>query len=333
MPAQHEDRQIPVPIFRMLGSDPIRQYDHGLGSGRQGVITLEPVYKFGGGDSAWVNWFFNTLVDDPSLGFNYTQAGQENSFTWDAMSKGFEIQMPLIARLRDENKIRVETLETSGKWFRQQFKVTPTTSFSVSKDIGDSDLKTLWFNSRFYRANLLWEKGTLRIRDIHLFNENFPSVYEQQPVTENECKFFTLPLVDGYIWSKSSQLAGLRLKAIIEGEEVLLEGGNPKFTKSGAASMHVSWPLSKLHGSVEIELSEKKMTIQMKTASPVHWFFDLTIAEGVQHPFKSIGINQIDCSFEGMPYSIRIKKGSFSKPSNGAVLRMNPQKNIIQINL
>ena len=50
MPAQHAAAQIPVPIFRMLGSDPIRQYDIGLGSSRQGVVTLEPVYSFGGGD-------------------------------------------------------------------------------------------------------------------------------------------------------------------------------------------------------------------------------------------------------------------------------------------
>lgn len=331
MPAQHAAQQIPVPVFRMLGSDPVRQYDHGLGSGRQGVITLEPVYRFGGGDSAWVNWFFNTLVNDPSLGFNYVQAGQENSFTWDAMSKGFEIQMPLIARLRDENKIRVETLETSGKWFRQQFKVTPATSFSVSKDIEGSDLKTIWFNSRFYRTNLLWENGTLRIRDIHIFNENFPSAYEQQPVTENECKFFTLPFVDGYIWSKPQQLAGLRLKAIIEGKEVLLEGGDPEFTKSGAASIHISWPLKNIQGTVEIELSEKKMTTQVKIPLPVNWFFDLTAAEGVQLPFGAMGTKQIDCNFEGMPYIIRIKKGSFSKPSKGAVLRMNPEKNIIQL--
>src|SRR5690554_6945283 len=32
MPAQTEEAQIPVPIFRMLGSDPIYQYDTGLGS-------------------------------------------------------------------------------------------------------------------------------------------------------------------------------------------------------------------------------------------------------------------------------------------------------------
>jgi len=114
MPAQHAQQQIPVPIFRMLGSDPVRQYDNGVGSGRQGVVTLEPVYNFGGGDSTWVHWFFKTFTDDPSLGFNYTQAGQENSFTWEGMGKGLEMQFPLIAKLRAAGKLQVETLEQSG---------------------------------------------------------------------------------------------------------------------------------------------------------------------------------------------------------------------------
>ena len=50
MPAQTEEGQIPVPIFRMLGSDPIYQYDDGLGQERQGVISLEPVYEKAGMD-------------------------------------------------------------------------------------------------------------------------------------------------------------------------------------------------------------------------------------------------------------------------------------------
>ena len=171
MPAQHTENQIPVPVFRMLGSDPIRQYDNGLGNTRQGVVTLEPVYNFGGGDANWVKWFFTAFANGADLGFNYTQAGQENSFTWSAMEKGFEIQMPLIARLRDEHKIKVETLAASGAWFKQQYKVTPVTSFTVTRDLDGSDCKTIWFDSRFYRTNILWEKGTLRIRDIHLFSQ------------------------------------------------------------------------------------------------------------------------------------------------------------------
>ncbi len=41
----------------------------------------------------------------------------------------------------------------------------------------EKDQKTVWFNSRFYRANLLWDKGTMRFRDIHLFDESVASDY------------------------------------------------------------------------------------------------------------------------------------------------------------
>ncbi|MDQ2752821.1 MAG: hypothetical protein M3R72_07345, partial [Bacteroidota bacterium] len=132
MPAQHRENQIPVPIFRMLGSDPVRQYDNGLGSDRQGVTTLEPVYDNAGGNSTWVHWFFDQFVKGESMEYAYTQAGQENSFTWNAMAKGFAIQMPLIAKLRDEGKLVVQTLEQSGKWFSNKYAVTPATSISVT---------------------------------------------------------------------------------------------------------------------------------------------------------------------------------------------------------
>ena len=42
MPAQNIRQQIPVPVFRMLGSDPLDQYDSGLGGNGQGVVTPEP---------------------------------------------------------------------------------------------------------------------------------------------------------------------------------------------------------------------------------------------------------------------------------------------------
>lgn len=60
-PAQTTEAQIPVPVFRMLGSDPIYQYEAQCGENGQPVITLEPVCKIGGGDPNWVRWFFDML--------------------------------------------------------------------------------------------------------------------------------------------------------------------------------------------------------------------------------------------------------------------------------
>jgi hypothetical protein len=333
MPAQHVAEQIPVPIFRMLGSDPIRQYDNGLGSSRQGVVTLEPVYAFGGGDSAWVRWFFDVFTSGPDLGFNYTQAGQENSFTWKAMSKGLQIQFPLIAQLRDEGKVRVETMAESGRWFRAKYGLTPATSFTVLKDIDGSDRKTVWFDSRFYRINLLWEDGTLRIRDIHLFDERFPSVYETAAANSNECRFFTLPFVDGYLWSKAGQIAGLRLKARAGGKEVVLTGGAPVVEVKGDSAMLIRWPVERVKGVLEIKLSEDRIEMGMKAVDSVDWFLELNTADNVELPFESVDAKGIDCRFEGMRYRVGVEKGLCQKPAGQAGLRIWPQENRIVVEM
>ncbi|XID91538.1 hypothetical protein ACF3MZ_23965 [Paenibacillaceae bacterium WGS1546] len=90
MPAQTTANQIPVPVFRMLGSDPIYQYDASDTGNGQGVFTLEPVYmgEGGGGDPEWVRWFMDVNFRPVQVSFGYAQVGQENSFGWEAMRDG-----------------------------------------------------------------------------------------------------------------------------------------------------------------------------------------------------------------------------------------------------
>jgi len=334
MPAQHADKQIPVPIFRMLGSDPIRQYENGLGQQRQGVTTLEPVYKHAGGDSTWVHWFFKELVNGASMAFGYTQAGQENSFTWDAMKEGLQIQFPLIEKLRDEKKIKVETLAESGKWFKENFKVTPATSVTVNNDLPGGNDKTVWFDSRFYRANLLWENETLRFRDIHLFNENLVSKYYKKVVTSNECSFFTLPFVDGYLWSNPSTVAGLRFKSLIDGKEELLKGGDPIISDAEPGKLLVSWPLQSLKDSLKIIFTEQEIKIYMVGIDHIKWFLELNTAIGYKElPFTGVKRNEVDAFFEGIHYPVKAKEGSFSNTENGSVFKLEPEMNSIILNL
>jgi hypothetical protein len=329
MPAQDSGSQIPVPIFRMLGSDPVRQYDNGLGTTRQGVTTLEPVYKDAGGDSTWVDWYFKQFVDGASMGFAYTQAGQENSFTWEAMKKGLEIQLPLISRLRDAHQVTVETLEASGKWFKAHYRLTPPTAVTVTKDLAGSDRKTVWFDSRFYRINLLWENGALRIRDIHLFDEKLPSVYETQRATSNDCSFFTLPFVDGYVWSKPSALAGLQLKAVIDGQEILVKGGDPVVTDSVPGRLRISWPITSFKGTFLVDMDEKQVKMRLISTQKVTWFLDLVTASEATLPFTEVLADSVLCRFEGMTYRVSAPIGSFSTPGNGSVFRISPKINTL----
>jgi len=333
MPAQNSENQIDVPIFRMLGSDPVRQYDTGLESDRQGVITLEPVYNEAGGDNDWVNWYLQEFINGESMEFAYTQAGQENSFTWDAMKNGLQIQFPLIADLRDQNKLKVETLAETGKWFKEKYEVTPATSVTVTNDLKKSNHKTVWFNSRFYRLNLLWEDGTLRFRDIHLFDEKVESPYLTKKLESNQASFFTLPIVDGYIWSTNSNLAGLRFNVMKDGIKYPMLGGDPVVNNQEKGKLHVSWPLDSGEGELIMNIDEKNIEIKIEGDDSLEWFLDLTAAVKKEKlPFKNIEKNKIKCEFQGTGYSITALKGLFSVPEEDLIFRITPENNNIKLN-
>lgn len=332
MPAQHKENQTPVPVFRMLGSDPVRQYDNGLGSERQGVITLEPVYPAAGGDSNWVHWFFDQFVNGECMEYNYAQAGQENSFTWDAMAKGFNIQMPLIAKLRDEGRVNVQTLEQSGKWFSSTYEITPATSVTVVKDIDSSDKKSVWFNSRYYRANLIWEKGILRIRDIHMFNEDFPSFYTQGKATSNECQFYTLPVMDGYLWSSRDTIAGIRFVKDDEDSGAWMRGKDVVVESDTKGSLTVIWTLQHNNGTMKMHFDEKSLSIKLETTKNYSWRMDAMVAPDAKLSLTDISDKRIKNSFENFEYFFSAIKGKFEKANLGSAWYLIPEQNEMIIN-
>ena len=334
MPAQTEEGQIPVPIFRMLGSDPIYQYDDGLGQERQGVISLEPVYEKAGMDRRWVDYFLESIVNKPCLAFNYAQAGQENSFTWSNMSKGLEMQIPILDSLRKENKIRVETLGESGAWFKECFKVTPATAVTTLTDVRGEGNKTVWFNSRYYRANLLWEKGTFRFRDIHLFDESYKSVYLEKPGDGNQFLFYTLPVVDGFMWSEGLDRAGLRIVRLDkDGDKEELTLDHPVVTEIGKDTLVVSAEDSKGH-AFKITFYETRFEVAaLSKEADFSWALELKAAAGKELPFTVIEDKAVNASFDGFNYVITCEKGHIRKPESGSdyVFRIFPSDQEIVI--
>lgn len=334
MPAQTEEGQIPVPIFRMLGSDPIYQYDDGLGQERQGVISLEPVYEKAGMDRRWVDYFLESIVNKPCLAFNYAQAGQENSFTWSNMSKGLEMQIPILDSLRKENKIRVETLGESGAWFKECFKVTPATAVTTLTDVRGEGNKTVWFNSRYYRANLLWEKGTFRFRDIHLFDESYKSVYLEKPGDGNQFLFYTLPVVDGFMWSEGLDRAGLRIVRLDkDGDKEELSLDHPVVTEIGKDTLVVSAEDSKGH-AFKITFYETRFEVAaLSKEADLSWALELKVAAGKELPFTVIEDKAVNASFDGFNYVITCEKGHIRKPESGSdyVFRIFPSDQEIVI--
>ena len=268
----------------MLGSDPIYQYDNCVGGALQGVISLEPVYGDSGGSRQWVEWFFRSMFEEPCLAFAYTQAGQENSFTWGSMEKGLNIQIPLLANRFRKGEIRVETLTRSGEWFRENFPLTPPTAVTALTDYREKDRKTVWYNSRYYRTNLLWEGGALCIRDIHMFDQRMESDYYRKAGTTNQCVYTTLPVVDGCMWSTREKL--------------------------------VEWPMDDGR-QLTILLSEEGMEIAVPGKGP-DWMLELTAAPGAALPFTAFGARRVTAAQKGFAYAFDCTKGTIATDGTSA---------------
>ncbi len=306
MPAQTDAEQIPAPLFRMLGSDPVYQYDFGMNPENgaqkiQGVITLEPVYNGGGGGvPAWVDWFMKENYNGDCLTFGYAQAGQENSFGWDSMKNGLTYQFALFEKLRDEGKIEVEPLGETGRWFKETYDTTPASAITAHTAYDDPDRNSVWYSSKYYRVNLYGDHGKMRIRDLHVFSEKLPDPYEDTVCPGNEAVYETLPVIDGNRHSGNGVTAGAYL--------TYLDGTTPTFDKmtftdNGDGRATVTY------GKITVDLTENRL----KITADKPFRIDLRIGTDGGHlpNVDYMDANRISLDYQGVKYRVKLASGKF----------------------
>ncbi|MEK7953178.1 hypothetical protein [Luteolibacter soli] len=327
MPAQTAEQQLNVPVFRMLGSDPVHQYDQGIGSSWQGVVTLEPVYRPGGGDKKWVDWFFDTNFKQPSLAFSYMQAGQENSFGWPAMSAGLIDQYAKLAALRDQRKIRVETLRESAKWFRDTYKTTPASAVVALEDSKGDPNRSIWYESKFYRVNLCWEGDQWRIRDLHVFNQDYPERYLEKVETSPVATYDTLPVMDGFHWSKPGDIAGIR--GVTAGSEPMRTKGVPTVQENGTESLVVTCDLA-AGGAVRFRCDPAKLAIEVAGASArSDWGLELGWAKDKQVPVADVGKHAISYRHQDFGYTLSCGSSEVSRMDGENKIRIKEARDAV----
>jgi len=321
MPGQTREAQIPVPVFRMLGSDPIEQYDRDLGKAHQGVTTLEPVYEHGGGSPDWVRWFFDVNFRAPCLAFAYAQVGQENSFGWPRMRHGLTDQMAQLAERARRGEVSVETLEDSARWFRSTFPVTPATAITALDDWRDLGRRSVWYESRFYRASFFWEGGEFRVRDIHLFHEGYAERYLTATCATPTFLYDTLPVVDGFQWSTADALAGIRpVNVRRDGGHVVLRGGEPTVTEASEDELLIEWPLASGR-SLSIRCEPDTLSFLIPGGEP-HAGLELAWSPEAAPPIARVEPRAIAFEHNGFAYQLRCEKGSFTRLCHRPAIRI-----------
>lgn len=200
LPANTYEGQLSVPMFRLLGPDPIYNFEQDVRAGLQGVYTLEPSWLIGR-NPEWISWFFGCLTEEDALGAGYAHVGQENNFLWENIKPGMEPQLKKLKELHAEGKIRIETMAASAEWFGRTYRLTPPMTFQASRDWDtDNGLSAQWYACSNYRLGFLGEKGHLRIRDFFLYRQEYPSRYLNAPMDNAKSTFDALPVLFPQIW-------------------------------------------------------------------------------------------------------------------------------------
>jgi hypothetical protein len=317
MPAQTKSGQIDVPVFRMLGSDPIYQYGRGSG----GMFTLEPVYSESGASAKWAEWFMKNMIQQPSLAFAYTQAGQENSFGWNGMKNGLTMQVAMLARQEKAGEIRVMTLAQAGKWFKSRYPLTPPTSMAYLDDWKGQGRKTVWYNSRFYRTNFLWQDKGFFIRDMHRFDEKMESVTHDLPLKTTSLSYGTLPIMDGSLWSGPAGMRPVLIAADGSTSAITLDG-EPVVKEMNATDLSIVQPLTG-GGSISVICKESTLAFMGLDGEgkPLSWGWDLTGGDGQKAVVKKVATTGVSYQTEATHYELKLapNTGSCKQMDNGVI--------------
>jgi hypothetical protein len=313
MPAQNEAGQINVPVFRMLGSDPIYQF-----GAVRGMYTLEPVYPRAGGSADWVRWFMDVQTRQPCLEFNFAQAGQENSFGWDAMKKGLTLQAEVLSKASKAGEIRVETLAEAGEWFRDQYPVTPATCVVALDDWKHQDRKSVWYESRYYRINFFWESGGFFVRDLHCFDQSAVSSTHDTPLTKSSLVCGTLPVMDTARWAGAGHPGMRPVLVAADGTATpMTPDGRPVVKPADGFRLNMTQKLTG-GGTFSTEFRENGINCSCTDGQgkPVRWAWELTGGADQKAVVQDVTPDAVSYRCDGVGYQVRVE------PNTGACERL-----------
>jgi hypothetical protein len=202
-PAQSPEAGVKTPIFRMLGPDPTYNYDdRKYGIVANGCSTLEPCWTIGSNPDA-VDLLFRTYYENPCLTQSHATTGQENSFGWGMIERGYRIQAEKLDKLAKEGKVVIEKLGETGADMRRTAEITPAVAMVAYEDWAhdgsdpEEVCRTVWYNCASYRANLFFKGSRLFFRDIYKFDDRYAERYITKTCEAWDAIYDTLPMVNG----------------------------------------------------------------------------------------------------------------------------------------
>lgn len=314
-PAVEERNQIATPMFRLLGQDPVYYYDKVFSY----PDTMEPVWATGQSET-FVRRFLGMIAQAPAQRLAYAQLGQENSFGWAAMRKGYAMQMEQLARVRREGGLIVETMGETGRRFKRAFRSTPPQAQVMLEDPFGKDRpaeRTVWYQSRYYRGNLHFRGEEFYLRDLHVYDDRFPQPYLADTARQHGIEQRMLAVLDGYHWSDGKVRAMGRFARIAEdGRETPVAMSGAPAVRENGPGLECRVPLAG-GGACEVVFREREIEFRLqgtpgrsRPALVFEW------APG-RSTFEDASGGRLRYRFRDFAYEIRVRGGAAEKTRDG----------------
>ncbi len=213
-PAQTKEMQSNIPIFRLLGPDPVHLYDRLKYFSSENQLpenkcsTIEPAWK-SGQDPKIIEWYLKNFFTNEDLGFSYIQLGQENSFGYPNFIHHLKEQFEQLSKYDD---VKVMKMCDTGAWFKDTYPSTPATAISGTSCWLEGDAtQSTYYDCKNYTADLFRRKNRIFIRLLYLFNENIPEDYIDVDCKTWDATYENLPVMDTIMWDRENLNCGISL--------------------------------------------------------------------------------------------------------------------------
>lgn len=325
-PALETKNQISTPMFRLLGQDPVYYYDSQLPQ----PDTMEPVWA-SGRSQIFVDRFLQMIAEGPTQSVAHAQLGQENSFGWPMMHQAYPLQMQELSKIRQSSRLTIETMAATGRRFKQRFRSTPTQAQVMLEDpFGHTAPaeRTVWYQSKFHRANLHFRGDQFYLRDLHVYSDAFPQPYLTTPVRQHGIEQRMLAVLDGYHWSDDAVQSGHagqramgRFAAVgkVGNNVPLTMEGRPTVTES-ETELRTSVPLA---GGGMIVAAFRERDIEFRLIGHTPHLQLALIFEWVpdRSSFQAATASILSYRFRDFSYAVHITNGTAVQTANGVTVQ------------
>ena len=172
IPAQDLESKLDLVVSQWAARDPERGYG---GSGAESTFSVQANdYLKHNLDTSYFRQLVEIYTDTTVNPFGQITVGLENDYDWEEYGKEYKRQIEVLAEMKQKGKIEVLTMADFAFWYKNHFpKISPSLTINARN--------ASWVNTPFYRVGLIWKNGQEFIRDLRIYNDEWPEPFLLTP--------------------------------------------------------------------------------------------------------------------------------------------------------